>query len=95
MNIPDWMQNPRVQNIPPAKLALLVSLAEQIEGKSQKEAAPIIFGAIASANRQKLNFTKDEFDLLFEIMKEGKTEAQRRQMDEALMKAQRLMKNTK
>ncbi len=95
MKIPDWMQDPRVQNISPAKLTLLMRLAEQIDGKSQKEAAPIIFGAIASANRQKLAFTKDEFDLLFEIMKEGKSESERRQMDEALSKAQRLMKNAK
>ena len=80
------------QNIAPAKLKLLLNLAEQIEGKSQKEAMPVIMGAIASANRQRLNFTKDEFDLIFQIMKEGKSEEEKRQMDDALAKARKMMR---
>ena len=78
--------------IAPAKLKLLLNLAEQIEGKSQKEAMPVIMGAIASANRQRLNFTKDEFDLIFQIMKEGKSEEEKRQMDDALAKARKMMR---
>ena len=49
-------------------------------------------GAIASANRQRLNFTKDEFDLIFQIMKEGKSEEEKRQMDDALAKARKMMR---
>ena len=74
------------------RLAALLNLAEQIEGKSQKEAMPVIMGAIASANRQRLNFTKDEFDLIFQIMKEGKSEEEKRQMDDALAKARKMMR---
>ncbi len=91
MKVPEWFHDERVQNIAPDKLRLLLSLAEQIEGKTQKEAMPIIMGAIASANRQNLAFTRDEFDLLFAIMKEGKSEAEQRQMDDALSKARKLM----
>ena len=53
---------------------------------------PVIMGAIASANRQRLNFTKDEFDLIFQIMKEGKSEEEKRQMDDALAKARKMMR---
>ena len=53
---------------------------------------PVIMGAIASANRQRLNFTKDEFDLIFQIMKEGKSEEEKRQMDDALEKARKMMR---
>ena len=63
MKVPEWFHDERIQNIAPAKLKLLLNLAEQIEGKSQKEAMPVIMGAIASANRQRLNFTKDEFQM--------------------------------
>ncbi len=95
MNVPEWFHDPRIQNIAPAKLQFLLKLAEQIEGKNQKQAMPILFGAVASAGRQNLQFTPEEFQLIFEIMKEGKSEAEKRQMDETLAKAQNMMKTRK
>lgn len=91
MNIPEWFEDPRIKDISPAKLTLLLKLAEQIEGKTQKEVMPILMGAVASANRQHLQFTKDEFDLIFAIMKEGKSEAEKQQMDATLARARRMM----
>ena len=95
MNVPEWFQDPRMKDIAPAKLSLLLKLAEQIEGKNQKQAMPILFGAMASANRQNLQFTKEEFELIFEIMKEGKSDEEKQQMDATLAKAQQLMRNPK
>ncbi len=95
MNVPEWFHDPRIQNIAPAKLQFLLKLTEQIEGKNQKQAMPILFGAVASAGRQNLQFTPEEFQLIFEIMKEGKSEAEKRQMDETLAKAQNMMKTRK
>ena len=61
MNIPNWFYDERVQQIAPEKLNLLLHLAAQLEGKtSQKEIMPVLIGAIASANRQNLMFSKDE-----------------------------------
>lgn len=94
MNIPEWFDDPRISSVSPAKLTLLLKLAEQIEGKTQKEVMPILMGAMASANRQHLQFTREEFDLIFEIMKEGKSEAEKQQMDATLARARRLMKDS-
>lgn len=91
MNAPEWFQDQRIRNIAPAKLNFLLKLAEQIEGKSQKQAMPILFGAVASAGRQNLQFTQEEFQLIFEIMKEGKSEKEKAKMDETLRKAQKMM----
>ena len=52
MNAPEWFQDPRIKNISPDKLAFLLKLAEQIEGKNQKQAMPILIGAVSSASRQ-------------------------------------------
>ena len=91
MNIPDWFYDERVQQIAPEKLNLLLHLASQLEGKtSQKEIMPVLIGAIASANRQNLMFSKDEFELIFKIMKEGKSETEKARMDDMLNQAQRL-----
>ena len=91
MNIPNWFYDERVQQIAPEKLNLLLHLAAQLEGKtSQKEIMPVLIGAIASANRQNLMFSKDEFELIFQIMKEGKSETEKARMDDMLNQAQRL-----
>lgn len=95
MNAPEWFQDPRIKNISPDKLAFLLKLAEQIEGKNQKQAMPILIGAVSSASRQNLQFTTEEFQLIFEIMKEGKSEAEKRKMDETLKKAQKMMQARK
>lgn len=87
MNIPNWFYDERVQQIAPEKLNLLLHLAAQLEGKtSQKEIMPVLMGAIASANRQNLMFSKDEFELIFKIMKEGKSVEEQQKMDETLQK---------
>ena len=91
MNIPNWFYDERVQQIAPEKLNLLLHLAAQLEGKtSQKEFMPVLIGAIASANRQNLMFSKDEFELIFKIMKEGKSVEEQQKMDETLQKARQV-----
>lgn len=95
MNIPEWFDDPRIKDIAPAKLSLLLKLAEQIEGKNQKQVMPILFGAMASANRQNLQFTQEEFQLIFEIMKEGKSDEEKKRMDATLAKAQRMMRDSR
>ena len=92
MNIPEWFQDPRMKDISPDKLTFLLSLAKQIEGKNQKQAMPVLMGAVASASRQNLKFTPEEFQLIFEIMKEGKSPEEKRKMDEMLKKARGVMK---
>lgn len=92
MNIPEWFSDPRIQNIAPEKLELMKRLAVQIEGKSQKEAMPIMIGAAASAAKQNLQFTPEEFSLLFDIMKTGKSDSEKAQMDEMISRANHMMR---
>ncbi|MCI8311333.1 MAG: hypothetical protein HFI12_03790 [Lachnospiraceae bacterium] len=92
MNIPEWFQDPRMKDISPDKLTFLLNLAKQIEGKNQKQAMPVLMGAVASASRQNLQFTPEEFQLIFEIMKEGKSPEEKKKMDEMLKKARGVMK---
>ncbi|MDO4262375.1 MAG: hypothetical protein Q4C82_09870 [Eubacteriales bacterium] len=96
MKIPDWFYDDRVQKITPEKLSLLLRLAEQLEGKrTQKEIMPIVMGAVASANRQNLSFSREEFEMIFRIMKEGKSAEEQAQMDATLARAQRMFSGKK
>ena len=57
---------------------------------TKDEIMPVLMGAIASANRQNLMFSKDEFELIFKIMKEGKSVEEQQKMDETLQKARQM-----
>jgi hypothetical protein len=91
MNAPEWFQDPRISGISQEKLSLLLKLAEQVEGrKTQKELMPVLAAALASASRQNLKFTPEEFDLIFSILKEGKSAEEQKKMDETLAKARKV-----
>ena len=92
MNIPEWFQDPRMKDISPDKLTFLLNVAKPIEGQNPKQSMPVLMGAVASASRQNLQFTPEEFQLIFEIMKEGKSPEEKRKMDEMLKKARGVMK---
>ena len=94
MIIPEWFHDPRIKEVAPEKLQLLLQLAKQLEGKKDKrEIMPILMGAVVSANKQNLQFSPEEFELIFSLMKDGKSDAEKQQMDEMRKKAQKMKKS--
>ena len=69
----DWMNDPRVNNISPAKRALLESLIQNSKGKKQKDLLPFLTSAMNEAKRQNLSLTSDEATLLIEVLMENLT----------------------
>ena len=69
----DWMKNPALAGIDPAKIALLQNLASQGAGKSQNEMLNFLTGAANTSQQQGLQFTPDEMDLVVEVLKMGKS----------------------
>lgn len=68
----------------PKKVFLLTKISEKIEGRSQQEILPILMAAMASAKKQNISFTPSEFDLLFSILKEGKSEQEIHKIDQTI-----------
>lgn len=77
----EWMNNPLLKNMDPAKLELIRMAASQTNGKSGKDLAPILMALITSANKKGIQFTSDEINLVLEILKEGKSKEEQAQMD--------------
>lgn len=68
-----WMNNPALNNIDPAKLQMLMSMAEQSNGKNQNELLPFLLAAASQSKSKGMTFSPDETDAIIEVMKMGKS----------------------
>lgn len=77
----EWMNHPAMKNLDPVKLELIRTAARQTKGKSGKALAPVMLSLIVSANKRGIRFTPEETDLILAIMKEGKSDSEKKQID--------------
>lgn len=77
----EWMNNPAMKQIDPAKLELIRMAAERTAGRSGRDLVPVMLALINGADRQGIRFTPDEMTLILEILKEGKSEEEQEQID--------------
>ena len=84
MSLPTWKNHPALAGMDPKKVFLLTKISEKIEGKSENEMMPVLMAAMNSARRQNISFTPTEYELLFSILKEGKSEAEVQRMNQTI-----------
>lgn len=84
MSLPTWKNHPALNHMDPKKVFLLTKISEKIEGRSQQEILPILMAAMTSARKQNISFTPSEFELLFSILKEGKSEQEIHKIDQTI-----------
>jgi hypothetical protein len=63
-----WTNNPRLKNIDPRKLAILLEVAKEAEGKPMDKLIPLLMNANNKIQQQNMTFTKDETDLMIELL---------------------------
>jgi hypothetical protein len=63
-----WTNNPKLKNVDPRKLAILLDLVKSAEGKPLDKLMPIIMETNKKLNEQDLTFNKDESDIMMEIL---------------------------
>lgn len=84
MSLPTWKSHPALAGMDPKKIFLLTKISEKIEGKSEQEILPILMAAMTSARKQNISFTPEEFEILFSILKEGKSPQEVQQMNQTI-----------
>lgn len=57
-----------MNNVDPRKLAILIELMHEAEGKPMDKLLPLIISTNKKLKEQNLNFTKDESELMIEIL---------------------------
>ena len=67
-----WMNHPAMKSIDPAKLELIRLAAQQTQGKTGRNLAPVMLSLITNANRKGLRFTPEEVSLILGSSKRGK-----------------------
>ena len=92
MEAEEWMNNPAMKSIDPAKLELIRMAASKTSGKTGKELAPVTLALITSANKQGIQFTPDEVTLILEILKQGKSKEEQEQIDRTVQMTSSIFK---
>lgn len=54
---------------------------------------PVMMSLITNANRKGIRFTPEEFSLILDILKEGKSDAEKQQIDQMVTMIKQLKKN--
>ena len=91
MSLPTWKNHPALAGMDPKKVFLLTKISEKIEGKSEQDILPILMAAMTSARKQNISFSSQEFDILFSILKEGKSEQEIHQINQTINFAQNIL----
>lgn len=81
---PEWMQDPLVKDIPPAKLDFLSKLFVEGKGKSQKEMMAFIMPMLKKAKAENLSFTQAEISACIQAIKKHSTPEELTQIDKLL-----------
>lgn len=84
MSLPTWKNHPALQGMDPKKIFLLTKISEKIDGKSEQEILPVLMAAMTSARKQNISFSSSEFEILFSILKEGKSEQEVQRIDQTI-----------
>ncbi|MDO4323637.1 MAG: hypothetical protein Q4C61_14015 [Lachnospiraceae bacterium] len=88
MSDDSWTQNPALGGIDPAKLQMLLSMADQAKGKSPAELLPFLMAASSQSKENNMSFNSSETDAIIEVMKMGKSKEEIQKIDRicAIMK---------
>ena len=84
MNLPTWKNHPALAGMDPKKIFLLTKISEKIQGKTETEILPVLMAAMTSARKQNISFSTEEFEILFSILKEGKSTEEVNQLNQTI-----------
>ena len=82
MNPADLLNNPQLQNISPEKLALLMNLAQNNSPKeTPQEMAESLKNASETAQKQGINFSSNEREMIVEVLKQNMSPQEQKKVD--------------
>ena len=76
-----FMHNSRLSNIDPIKLKIIMEIREKSKNKSVEELLPEIIKINQELNRRNMNFTKNESEILMDVIEESLSPADRQKFN--------------
>ena len=89
----DWLNDPALQSMEPAKRELFKLAATQLAGKPRNDMAPIMMSLITNANKRGITFTQDEISLILRILKQNKPAAEQQNIDKTVQMVSSMMQS--
>lgn len=77
----DWATHPGMNNLDPLKREIIRTAAKQVQGKSGNQMATVMMALITSARKHNISFSPEEMSLILEILKDGKSPNEQKQID--------------
>lgn len=88
----NWMNHPGLKGMDPVKLDLIKTASIQTKGKEGNDLAPVLFALITNAKKRHIQFTPDEFTIILDVLKDGKTKEEIIQIDKTVNMVRSLLK---
>lgn len=91
----EWINHPAMQNIDPIKLELIKAAAAQTSGKHGNNMATVMMALITSARKNGISFTPEEMSLILDVLKDGKSDAEKQHIDNMVNMVLNMIRNQK
>ncbi len=76
-----WSSNPKLKNIDPKKLTVLIELMKEAEGKPLDQVLPMLMRTNKRLQEQNLVFSKEESDLMIELLSKNMSQKEKMQFE--------------
>lgn len=76
-----WSNNPKLKNIDPRKLAVLIELMKEAEGKPLDQVLPMLMRTNKRLQEQNLVFSKEESELMIELLTKNMSQKEKMQFE--------------
>ncbi len=76
-----WINNPAFKDIDAKKLAILVELMNNSEGKKMQDLIPVIMSANSKLNSMGLKFSNDETNLMMDLLTKDMSEDEKQKVN--------------
>lgn len=84
MNDAKWMSDDRIAHIDKNKISFLQKLVFEIDSLPQKEKLPFLMALAGRAKNEHISFSKEEINLIIEVIKDYSTPQEINKMDKLL-----------
>ncbi|KAB1439413.1 hypothetical protein [Candidatus Galacturonibacter soehngenii] len=84
MNSKQWYNNDSLKNIDMQKMLMLQELMKQSNGKKTSDMLPFLMAASRQANSKGMNFSKEEMQLIINVLKKDMSPAEQERTSKML-----------
>lgn len=76
-----WTNNPKLRNVDPRKMAILLELMQKAEGKPMEQLIPLLIAANRRLQQQNMTFTKEESEVIIDVLTRNMSPRERAQFE--------------